>query len=101
MPARLNALVYYSSCSRENKQVGAEISYNISSYFIWQSMELHWQLPAIIVCLQILLSAAFVLQDERKCKYGRIEKLLRIRCYDLDLKEVPQNLKTSVEVSNR
>ncbi|KAH8290221.1 hypothetical protein KR054_001104 [Drosophila jambulina] len=62
-------------------------------------MELHWQLPAfIIVCLQILLAEAFLLQDDRKCKYGRIEKLLRIRCYDLDLKEVPQNLKTSVEV---
>ncbi|KAH8263954.1 hypothetical protein KR038_010328 [Drosophila bunnanda] len=61
-------------------------------------MELHWQLPAIIVCLQILLADAFLLQDDRKCKYGRIEKLLRIRCYDLDLKEVPQNLKTSVEV---
>jgi len=63
-------------------------------------MELHWQLLTFIVCLQSLRSAGFILQEERKCTYGRIEKLLRIRCYDLDLKEVPQNLKTSVEVSN-
>ncbi|KAI8036935.1 hypothetical protein M5D96_010248 [Drosophila gunungcola] len=63
-------------------------------------MELHWQLLTFIVCLQCLRSAGFILQEERKCTYGRIEKLLRIRCYDLDLKEVPQNLKTSVEVSN-
>lgn len=61
-------------------------------------MELHWQLLTFIVCLQSLRSAGFILQEERKCTYGRIEKLLRIRCYDLDLKEVPQNLKTSVEV---
>lgn len=64
-------------------------------------MELHWRLLTFIVILQSLLSQGFVLQDDRKCKYGRIEKLLRIRCYDLDLKEVPQNLKTSVEVSLR
>ncbi|BFG05759.1 asporin [Drosophila madeirensis] len=66
-------------------------------------MELHWLLP-LIVCLYILRAlplpaSGFVIQDdERKCKYARIEKLLRIRCYDMDLKEVPQNLKTSVEV---
>ncbi|KAH8269420.1 hypothetical protein KR018_002792 [Drosophila ironensis] len=61
-------------------------------------MELHWRLLTFAVILQSLQSAGFLLQDDRKCKYGRIEKLLRIRCYDLDLKEVPQNLKTSVEV---
>ncbi|XP_043066845.1 leucine-rich repeat-containing protein 4C [Drosophila bipectinata] len=61
-------------------------------------MELHWRLLTFIVILQSLLAQGFILQDDRKCKYGRIEKLLRIRCYDLDLKEVPQNLKTSVEV---
>jgi len=48
----------------------------------------------------LLVKRIAILQEERKCTYGRIEKLLRIRCYDLDLKEVPQNLKTSVEVSN-
>ncbi|XP_043643205.1 leucine-rich repeat-containing protein 4B [Drosophila teissieri] len=62
-------------------------------------MDLHWQLLTFIVCLQLLRSAGFILQPEvRKCTYGHIDKLLRIRCYDLDLKEVPQNLKTSVEV---
>ncbi|KAH8400900.1 hypothetical protein KR009_001678 [Drosophila setifemur] len=63
-------------------------------------MELHWLwLPlTLIVILQSLRTSGFIVQDDRKCTYGRIEKLLRIRCYDLDLKEVPQNLKTSVEV---
>ncbi|XP_016990451.2 decorin [Drosophila rhopaloa] len=61
-------------------------------------MELHWQLLTFIVCLQSLRSAGFLQQEERKCNYGRIAKLMRIKCYDMDLKEVPQNLKTSVEV---
>lgn len=70
-------------------------------HLFWQSMELHWQLLTFIVCLQLLHSAGFIIQSEvRKCTYGHIDKLLRIRCYDLDLKEVPQNLKSSVEVSN-
>ncbi|XP_034478800.1 leucine-rich repeat-containing protein 4B [Drosophila innubila] len=38
------------------------------------------------------------LDEEKRCSYGRIEKLMRIRCHAMDLKEVPQSLKTSVEV---
>lgn len=46
-----------------------------------------------------MLAFGFAGTEERKCKYTRVEKLLKIRCYDMNLKEVPQYLKTSVEVS--
>ncbi|XP_037824097.1 leucine-rich repeat-containing protein 4B-like [Lucilia sericata] len=45
-----------------------------------------------------MLAFGFVGPEERKCKYLRVDKLLKIRCYDMNLKEVPQYLKTSVEV---
>ncbi|XP_034110399.1 tsukushi isoform X1 [Drosophila albomicans] len=52
-----------------------------------------------ISVVNAMLAFGFVNQDEgRRCTYGRIEKLMRIRCHDMDLKEVPQNLKSSVEV---
>ncbi|EDW61497.1 leucine-rich repeat-containing protein 4B [Drosophila virilis] len=51
-----------------------------------------------ISVVNAMLAFGFAPQDERRCSYGRIEKLMRIRCYNMDLKEVPQNLKTSVEV---
>ncbi|KAH8371674.1 hypothetical protein KR093_008439 [Drosophila rubida] len=52
-----------------------------------------------ISVVNAMLAFGFVIQDEgRRCSYGRIEKLMRIRCHDMDLKEVPQNLKSSVEV---
>lgn len=47
-----------------------------------------------------MLAFGFVGPEERKCKYLRVDKLLKIRCYDMNLKEVPQYLKTSVEVKN-
>ncbi|XP_030386542.1 leucine-rich repeat-containing protein 4B [Scaptodrosophila lebanonensis] len=63
-------------------------------------MDLHWLLLTIFCTLGLSKALAFVFvnQDEHKCKYGRIEKLMRIRCHDMNLKEVPQFLKTSVEV---
>ncbi|EDW74655.1 uncharacterized protein Dwil_GK15793 [Drosophila willistoni] len=63
-------------------------------------MELPWIVLIIVslYSLNAMLAFGFLTNEERKCKYARIEKLLRIRCYDMDLKEVPQNLKTSVEV---
>lgn len=36
--------------------------------------------------------------DDRRCKYQRVNKLLKIRCFDMNLKEVPSNFKTSIEV---
>ncbi|XP_061396532.1 leucine-rich repeat-containing protein 40 [Musca vetustissima] len=45
-----------------------------------------------------MLAFGFVGPEERKCKYLRVEKLLKIRCFDMNLKEVPQYLKSSVEV---
>ncbi|CAD7014813.1 leucine-rich repeat and immunoglobulin-like domain-containing nogo receptor-interacting protein 1 isoform X2 [Ceratitis capitata] len=39
-----------------------------------------------------------VAQDERKCQYLRPSRMLKIRCFNMDLKEVPQNLKSSVEI---
>ncbi|XP_036331498.1 leucine-rich repeat and immunoglobulin-like domain-containing nogo receptor-interacting protein 1 [Rhagoletis pomonella] len=39
-----------------------------------------------------------VVQDERKCQYLRPSRMLKIRCFDMNLKEVPQYLKSSVEI---
>jgi len=55
-----------------------------------------------ISVVNAMLAFGFANQDEvKKCSYGRIEKLMRIRCHGMDLKEVPQNLKSSVEVSKQ
>ncbi|EDW02187.1 leucine-rich repeat-containing protein 4B [Drosophila grimshawi] len=51
-----------------------------------------------ISVVNAMLAFGTTSQDDRRCSYGRIEKLTRIRCHKMDLKEVPQNLKTSVEV---
>lgn len=50
--------------------------------------------------LYTMLAFGFAGAEERRCSYGRIDKLMRIKCYDMNLREVPQNLKASVEVSN-
>ncbi|XP_054739117.1 leucine-rich repeat-containing protein 4B [Anastrepha obliqua] len=41
---------------------------------------------------------AGVMQDDRKCQYLRPSRMLKIRCFDMNLKEVPQYLKSSVEI---
>ncbi|ALC42056.1 Lapsyn [Drosophila busckii] len=51
-----------------------------------------------ILVLNAMLAFGFLPQETRKCTYARIERLLRIHCGKLDLKDVPQDLKTSVEV---
>ncbi|KAH8407562.1 hypothetical protein KR222_005740 [Zaprionus bogoriensis] len=66
-------------------------------------MELRWLPPYILVFISALVAMMLPFghsdqPEPRRCSYGRIEKLMRIRCYDMNLKEVPQNLKTSVEV---
>lgn len=54
---------------------------------------------SFIVMYSEMMAYGFIGQEERKCKYLRVDKLLKIRCYDMNLKEVPPYLKTSVEVS--
>nr|XP_036225768.1 toll-like receptor 4 isoform X3 [Bactrocera oleae] len=39
-----------------------------------------------------------VVQDERKCQYLRPSRMLKIRCFEMNLREVPQYLKSSVEI---
>lgn len=65
------------------------------------SMDLRYLLLNIVFIsvVNAMLAFGIASQDERRCSVGRIEKLMRIRCYNMDLKEVPQNMKTSVEVS--
>uniref|UniRef100_D3TNL7 Hypothetical conserved protein n=1 Tax=Glossina morsitans morsitans TaxID=37546 RepID=D3TNL7_GLOMM len=53
---------------------------------------------SFIVMYSEMMAYGFIGQEERKCKYLRVDKLLKIRCYDMNLKEVPPYLKTSVEV---
>uniref|UniRef100_A0A1A9WYW8 LRRCT domain-containing protein n=1 Tax=Glossina brevipalpis TaxID=37001 RepID=A0A1A9WYW8_9MUSC len=53
---------------------------------------------SFIIMYSKMMAYGFVGQEERKCKYLRVDKLLKIRCYDMNLKEVPPYLKTSVEV---
>ncbi|XP_055385332.1 leucine-rich repeat-containing protein 4C isoform X2 [Condylostylus longicornis] len=36
--------------------------------------------------------------DAHKCKYLRVEKKLKVRCYRMDLKDVPQYLTSSIEI---
>lgn len=55
---------------------------------------------SIVIFISAMLAFGYAGAEERRCSFGRIEKLLRIRCYDMNLREVPQNLKASVEVSN-
>ncbi|XP_023177753.1 immunoglobulin superfamily containing leucine-rich repeat protein 2 isoform X1 [Drosophila hydei] len=65
-----------------------------------KSMDLRYLLLNIVFIsvVNAMLAFGIASQDERRCSVGRIEKLMRIRCYNMDLKEVPQNMKTSVEV---
>ncbi|XP_075167888.1 leucine-rich repeat activity-regulated protein at synapses [Haematobia irritans] len=53
---------------------------------------------SFLIIFAKMLAFGFVGPEERKCKYLRVEKLLKIRCYDMNLREVPQYLKSSVEV---
>lgn len=65
------------------------------------SMELRCpRARSIVIFISAMLAFGYAGAEERRCSFGRIEKLLRIRCYDMNLREVPQNLKASVEVSN-
>ncbi|XP_067630068.1 decorin isoform X2 [Eurosta solidaginis] len=66
------------------------------------------ELYAVAVVLLALITIKFkmmmpfgyagVVQDERKCQYFRPSRMLKIRCFDMNLKEVPQFLKSSVEI---
>nr|XP_013119078.1 unnamed protein product [Stomoxys calcitrans] len=53
---------------------------------------------SFLVIYAKMLAFGFAGPEERKCKYLRVEKMLKIRCYDMNLREVPQYLKSSVEV---
>lgn len=68
-------------------------------------MDLH----AVVITLLVLITIntkmmmpfgyVGVVQDERKCQYLRPSRMLKIRCFEMNLREVPQYLKSSVEVS--
>lgn len=61
-------------------------------------------LPMIILHMSFIILSAkmlafgFISQDDRKCKYLKVDRLLKIKCFEMNLKEVPQYLSTSVEV---
>lgn len=55
------------------------------------------QMSCTIIFAKIL-AFGFISQDERKCKYLKVDRLLKIKCFDMNLKEVPQFLSTSVEI---
>lgn len=45
-----------------------------------------------------MLAFGFISHDEKKCKYTRPGGELKVKCYDMHLKEVPQYLTASVEI---
>ncbi|XP_055920158.1 insulin-like growth factor-binding protein complex acid labile subunit [Eupeodes corollae] len=51
-----------------------------------------------IIIFAKMLAFGFISQDERKCKYLKVDRLTKVKCFDMNLREVPQFLSTSVEV---
>lgn len=50
-------------------------------------------------CIMGLGTALDVLDRPKRCQLERIAKMIGYTCTGLDLREVPQNLKTGMEVS--
>lgn len=72
--------------------------YTILSILAMNFHEFWWSLTIFNVILGSSVSTATGTTEERRCKYQRANKLLKIRCHDMHLKEVPSHLKTSIEV---
>ncbi|XP_011177858.2 leucine-rich repeat and immunoglobulin-like domain-containing nogo receptor-interacting protein 2 [Zeugodacus cucurbitae] len=67
-------------------------------------MDLHAVVVAFLAFITIntkmMMPFGYVgaVQDERKCQYLRPSRMLKIRCFEMNLREVPQYLKSSVEI---
>lgn len=52
----------------------------------------------IVLAFPQIQITGFLPTDEKKCQYLRPDRMLKARCYHMDLREVPQFLKTGVEI---
>lgn len=58
----------------------------------------------VSICIWIIATLThkeincFAVPEEKKCRYNRVNKMLKARCYDMNLKEIPQYLNPAIEV---